>query len=92
MLAGRLQHVPELLNSDGLPLRKTAEGIWPIAIGEAWLRFAALCAVHECSELGPCLAALQVCVGLPGGSEDVGHALRSALDAYPDHLLLSLDC
>jgi hypothetical protein len=36
MLTGHLPHVPELLDSDGLPLRKPAGGIRPIAIGEAW--------------------------------------------------------
>jgi hypothetical protein len=92
MLAGCLPHAPELLDSDGLPLREPPGGIRPIAIGEAWLRLAALCAVHECSELVPRLAPLQLGVGIPGGAEGVGHALRSALDAHPDHLLLSLDC
>jgi hypothetical protein len=66
-------------------------GVRPIAIGEAWLHLAALCAVHECSELGPSLAPLQLGVGIPGGAKGVGHALRSALDAHPAHLLLSLD-
>jgi hypothetical protein len=92
MLAGRLPHVPELLDSDGLPLRKPAGGICPIAIGEAWLRLAALCAVHECNDLGPSLAPLQLGVGISRGAEGVGHALRSALHSHPDHLLLSLDC
>jgi hypothetical protein len=92
MLAGRLPPLPELLDSDGLPLTKPTGGVRLIAIGEAWLRLAALCAVHVCSELGPSLAPLQVGVGIPGGAEGVGHALRSALDAHPDHLLLSLDC
>jgi hypothetical protein len=91
MLAGRLPRVPELLDSDGLLLRKRVGGIRPIA-SEVWLRLAALCAAHECSELGPRLAPLQLGVGIPGGAEGVRHALRSALDAHPDHLLLSLDC
>jgi hypothetical protein len=92
ILAGRLPHVPELLDSNGLPLRKPAGGVRPIAIGEAWLRLAAQCAVHECNDLGPSLAPLQLNVGIPGGAEGVGHALRSALHSHPDHLLLSLDC
>jgi hypothetical protein len=90
MLAGRLPPIPELLDCDGLPLTKPAGGVRPIAIGEACLHLAALCVVHECSELGPSLAPLQL--GIPGGTESVGHTLRSALDAQPDHLLLSLDC
>jgi hypothetical protein len=60
MIAGRLPHVPELLDSDGLTLRKPAGGIQPIAIGEAWLRLAALCAVNECHDLAP----LQLGVGI----------------------------
>jgi hypothetical protein len=59
MLAGPLPHVPELLHSDSLLLRKPAGGIWPIVISEAWLHLAALCAVHEGNDLGPSLALLQ---------------------------------
>jgi hypothetical protein len=94
MLTGPLPPVPELLDSDGLPLSKPAGGVRPFAIGdlEAWLRLAALCAVHECRELGPSLAPLQLGVRIPGGAEGVEHALRSALDAHPGHLLLSLYC
>jgi hypothetical protein len=92
MLAGRLPPIPELLDSDGLPLTKPTGGVRPIAIGEAWLRLAALCAVHDCSQLGPSLAPLQLGVGIPGGAEGIGYAIRSALDAHPDHVLLSLDC
>jgi hypothetical protein len=79
MLAGRLPPIPELLGSDGLLLTKPTGGVRPIAIGEAWLRLAALCAVHECSELGPSLAPLQLGVGIPGGAEGVGQALRLEL-------------
>jgi hypothetical protein len=92
MLAGRQPHVPELLDSDGLPLRKPVGGIRPIAIGEAWLRLAALCPVHECNGLGPSLAPLQLSVIISGGAERVDDALRSAPHSNPDHLLLSLDC
>jgi hypothetical protein len=90
MLAGRLPHVPEQLDSDGLPFRKPAVGIRRIAIGEARLRLATLCAVHECSDFGPSLAPLQLGVGISGGAEGVGNALLSALHSHPDHLLL--DC
>jgi hypothetical protein len=92
MLAGRLPPVPELTDSDSLPLCKPPGGVQPIAISEAWVRLAALCAVHACSNLGPSLAPLQLVVGVPGGAESVGHALCSALEAHPTHLLLSLDC
>jgi hypothetical protein len=92
MIAGRLPAVPELTDSNGLPLCQPAGGVRPIAIGEAWPRLAALCTVHACSDLGRSLAPLQLGVEVPGGAESVGHALRSALDAHPTHLLLSLDC
>jgi hypothetical protein len=49
MLAGQLPAISELLDSNGVPLTKPTGGIQPIATGEAWLRFAALCAVHEAS-------------------------------------------
>jgi hypothetical protein len=69
ILANRLPQVPQLLDSDGLPLRKPAGGIRPIAIGEAWLRLAALCTVHECNDLGPSRAPLQLRVGSSGESK-----------------------
>jgi hypothetical protein len=92
MLAGRLPSVPELLDSDGLPLRKPDGGIRSVAIGEAWLRLRALCACYKCEALGPSLASLQLGVGIPHGAEAVGHAVRTALSTHPDHLHMSLDC
>jgi hypothetical protein len=74
MLAGRLPHVPEHLDSDGLPFRNLPGGIRPIAIGEARLRLAVVCAAHECNDLGPSLAPLQLGVGIsrpPLGSPKV---------------------
>jgi hypothetical protein len=90
LLSGQLPPVIELLDCDGLPLRKPAGGIRPIAIGEAWIRLASLCAVHKCSDLGPSLVPLHLGVGIPGGAEGVGHAVRSALASDPEALLLSL--
>jgi hypothetical protein len=92
MLAGRLPHVPNLLDSDGLILRKPAGGIRPIAIREAWLRLAALCAVHEYKDLVPSIASLQLGFGMSGGAKSGGHALRSTLRSLHNHLLLSLGC
>jgi hypothetical protein len=51
--------------------------------------------VHECDDLGPSLAPLQLGLGIAGGAEGVGHALRSALHSQLVQmvdLLLSLDC
>jgi hypothetical protein len=78
--------------SQHLPLCKPLGGIQPIAIGEAWLRLAVLCAVHKCNNLGPSLAQLQLSVGISGAANGVEHALCSALHSHPDHILLSLDC
>jgi hypothetical protein len=58
ILAGCLPTISDLLVSDALPLRITNGVISPIAIGEAWLRLAALCTVHEYSRLGPSLTPL----------------------------------
>jgi hypothetical protein len=63
----------------------------PIAIGEVWVRLASLCAMAACQDAGLALAPLQLGVGVPGGSQSVGHALRSGLSCCPGDVTLQLD-
>ena len=64
----------------------------PIAISEAWYRFAGVCALRTYGR-GICagLAPLQVGVGPPGGTDTVAHALASALAEDPETVVISVD-
>ncbi|MEL6449579.1 MAG: reverse transcriptase domain-containing protein [Pseudomonadota bacterium] len=92
ILSGKLPRDCFLLDSTLVGTQKPAGGIRPIAIGEAWYRFAMLCALVAVGrDIGMALAPLQVGVGTSGGVEAVAHAVRNALDTDPDHIALSLD-
>jgi hypothetical protein len=62
-----------------------------MAIQEVWTRVAALSALATCSDIGPSLKPLQLGVGIRGGLEAMGHALRSALDANPESVLVQIE-
>ena len=63
----------------------------PIAVGEeAWYRFAGLCALTACAQTGLSLAPVQLGASIPGGVESIGHAIRSALLADLDSVLLAV--
>jgi hypothetical protein len=91
VVRGDLPHPPRLLDARLLPIAKPAGGIRPIAIGEVWYRLAALCALAACPEAGSSLSPLQVGVGVGGGSQIVGHALRAGIAADPGCVTLQID-
>jgi hypothetical protein len=91
MVRGDLPHLPRLLDARLLPLAKPSGGVRPIAIGEVWYRLAALCALAACPNAGSSLAPLQVAVGVPGGSQIVGHALRAGISADPGCITVQVD-
>ena len=91
ILSGELPRHGSLLDSSLIGLQKPDGGVRPIAIGEVWYRVAGLCALTALHELGPSLAPLQLGVGVPGGTEAVGHAVRAALAADPEAVLLTVD-
>jgi hypothetical protein len=64
-----------------LPLENPSGGVRPIAVGKVWYRGAALCALAACPNTGRSLVPLQVAVGVPGGSQIVGHAIRAGMSA-----------
>ena len=92
ILAGTLPRLPDMLDSNDIALQKPDGGIRPIAVGEAWTRLGAICALRAHPDLGFDLAPLQLGVGIPGGAECVGHMLRAALQEDPNTHVISLDC
>jgi hypothetical protein len=91
MLSGSLPHCPELTDCRLVAVRKPNDGVRPIAIGEVLVRIASLCALAACPGAGADLAPLQLGVGVSGGSEAMGHALRAAIAAEPDAVLAQVD-
>jgi len=71
--------------------KKGGRGIRPIAIGEVWARLAALCALKACPSLGPDMCPLQVGVGVKGGAQCLGLAIRAGSQALPEEVTLQLD-
>jgi hypothetical protein len=88
---GDLPHLPCPLDARLLPLEKPSSGIRPIAVGEVWYRLAALCALAACPNAGHSLVALQVIVGVPGGSQIVRHTLWAGLSANPSCVTVQVD-
>jgi hypothetical protein len=92
IIGGHMPHLPDLLASTLIGLEKPGgNGVRPIAIGEAWLRLAGLCAMGACPEIGPSLAPLQLGVGVKGGSQCMGHAIRAGIAADPTCVTAQLD-
>ena len=90
-VGGKLPHLPALMASRLVPLQKRQGGVRPIAVGEVLLRLAALCATAACHEVGPGLAPLQLGVGVPGGAQCVGQALRAGILSHPGDVTIQLD-
>jgi hypothetical protein len=92
LVRGDLPHLPRLLDARLLPLAKPhGRGVRPIAIGEVWYRLAALCALAACPNIGRSMAPLQLAVGISGGSQIVGHALRAGMAADPGCVTVQVD-
>lgn len=101
-LAGTLPHCANLLASRLIPIAKhTAEellllpadaipDVRPIAIGEVWHRLAGLCLLASLPEVGPSLQPHQLGVGVRGGAQIVGHAVRAGA-AAADTVTLQVD-
>ncbi len=92
IVGGALPHLPALLDSTLIGLEKPGgRGVRPIAIGEVWLRLAGLCAMASCPGAGQALAPLQLGVGIRGGAQCIGHALKAGIAADPDRVTLQMD-
>jgi hypothetical protein len=91
-VSGTLPHLPALLDSTLIGFEKPGgNGLRPIAIGEVWLRLAGICAMAALPEIGQALAPLQLGVGIRGGNQCVGHAIRAGIAADPGCVTVQLD-
>ena len=91
-LAGHLPVWEALRAYRLIPLRKQPDGVRPIAIGALWLRLVDKCAMAVGADLGKAMAPLQMGVGVSGGAQCVGHAVKAGIAAHPDHVTLQIDC
>jgi len=66
-------------------------GVRPIAIGEVFARILALCALQPNSHLGVDMCPHQVGVGIQGGAQCLGLAIRAGTLARPEDITLKLD-
>ena len=80
IVTSNLPDIPNLQACQLVPFRKkrTVHGVRPIAVGEVWLRLAAVCAMEACPTKGLSLLPLQCGVGVAGGAQCVGHAVTGA--------------
>jgi hypothetical protein len=96
LLRGELPRCESLLDSRLIALSKPRTdgrppGVRPIAVGEVWLRLASLCALAKVSHVGASLAPLQLGVGVRGGCQALGHAMRAGAMAEDDIVTLQVD-
>ena len=91
VIGGEMPPMPEMLASRLVALQKSKGGIRPIAVGEVWLRFCSLCAIVLCDNAGRALAPKQLGVGVAGGAQCIGHALRAGVMANPDYVTVATD-
>ena len=101
-LAGTLPHCPNLLTRRLIPISKqSAEqllmqlagvlpDVRPIAIGDVWSRLVGLCALAVLPAVGESLQPLQLGVGVRGGAQIVGHAVRAG-SANPEMVTMQVD-
>lgn len=75
----------------GLDKPGSGGGVRPIAIGETWIRLVGLCAMATCPGAGMSLAPLQLAVGVPGGSQIAGIAVRAGMTAEEDTVTVQVD-
>ena len=92
-VSGNLPDIPELRACRLVPIKKkgTVDGVRPIAVGEVWLRLAAICAMEACPTKGSSLLPYQFGVGVAGGAQCVGHAVKAGMLAHPEHVTIHVD-
>ena len=90
MLAGKLPHLPELTDSRLVPFEKGCS-VRPINVDEIIFRVAGLCALALRPTAGVKLTPHQLGMGVKGGSQAVGHAVRAAVEEDPDVVVVTSD-
>ena len=85
-----MPRVPALVNCKGVAFDKNGpSAVRPIAIAEAWLRLGAIVCLRKEPDIGTDLAeAGQLGVGIPGGADNIGHAINAALATDPSNTLV----
>jgi hypothetical protein len=92
IVGGRLPHLPALLHGRLIPIEKfPSKSIRSIAIQGVWARVAALSALAACPAIGSSLKPFHLGIGVRGGSEAMGHALCSALNANAESVVVQTD-
>jgi hypothetical protein len=91
-VGSRLPDLPALLDGCLIPIEKSpSHRIRPIAIQDVWTCIAALSTLAACPDIRPSLKPFQLGIGVRGGSETIGHVLRSALDANAVSVVVQID-
>ena len=90
ILSGAIPHSDLLLASRLIALERPHCGVRPIAIGEAFLRVAGICALSTVQTAADLPAPLQVRVGNAGGAEIPGHPPRPDF-LNPDVVTIHVD-
>ena len=77
IVAGNLPDIPDLGSCRLVPLQKkrTVDGVCPIAVGELWLRLAAVCVMEAFPTKDLSLLPLQCGVGGAEGAQCLRHAV-----------------
>ena len=89
MLAFEIPRVPALDNCKGVD-KNGPNAVRPIAITEAWLRPGAIACLRKDPDIDTALAdAGQLGVGIPGGADNIGHAINAALATDPSNTLVN---
>ena len=91
IVSGNLPHIPDKLTCRLIPNNGTVGRVRPIAVGEVWLRIAALCSLEASTTTGQSLQPLNFGVGVPGGAKVVGHTIKAGHLAHPDQVTVLLD-
>ena len=67
------------------------DGVRPIAVGEVWLRLAAICAMEACPTKGSAMLPYQFGAGVPGCAQGVEHAVKAGILAHPKRATVQVD-
>ena len=93
LLSGALPRCDSLLDSRLIALSKPGRpgSIRPIAVEEVWQRLASLCSLAKVSPVGAALASHHWGLGVSGGSQALGRAMRAGVQSDDDIVTLQVD-
>ena len=92
LASNELPMTPSLTDCRLILLEKPGGGLRPIAIESVFMRLTGRCVIAELrADLKLKLPPHQLGVGMAGGSQNVAHAVQSALAADPEAVVVALD-